>query len=271
MTFLTMESPVPHARRHAAHRSDAPVRGSGTGGTARMPPRPSPTVRRDARTTRRAAVEIGGAALVVLALHAALLGANRDRHETSALVVPPRPLPMTVELTRPPVPLPQAKQAPPPQQQPPQPVKQAVQPRSRTTQAARQPAPSPVQPTQAAPQAAAAAENVVAAAPAASPSTGAPAPVAETAPIGNAAYLHNPAPDYPPIAQDQGWEGHVLLRVHVLANGKPDSVDIRTSSGRKMLDEAALAAVRRWIFVPAKRGDEAVDGWVNVPIDFKLG
>ena len=34
---------------------------------------------------------------------------------------------------------------------------------------------------------------------------------------------------------------------------------------------AAVAAVKRWTFVPAKRGDEAVDGWVNVPIDFKLG
>lgn len=44
-----------------------------------------------------------------------------------------------------------------------------------------------------------------------------------------------------------------------------------SSSGRRMLDTAAVAAVKRWTFVPAKRGDEAVDGWVNVPIDFKLG
>ncbi|MBN3735556.1 energy transducer TonB [Burkholderia sp. Tr-20390] len=97
------------------------------------------------------------------------------------------------------------------------------------------------------------------------------APVRETAPIGDAAYLRNPAPDYPAFAQDQGWEGRVVLRVHVLANGSPDSVEVRTSSGRRMLDTAAVAAVKRWTFVPAKRGDEAVDGWVNVPIDFKLG
>ena len=112
---------------------------------------------------------------------------------------------------------------------------------------------------------------------AAAPATPAPAPAApaaparETAPIGDAAYLRNPAPDYPAFAQDQGWEGRVVLRAHVLANGSPDSVEVRTSSGRRMLDTAAVAAVKRWTFVPAKRGDEAVDGWVNVPIDFKLG
>jgi protein TonB len=37
------------------------------------------------------------------------------------------------------------------------------------------------------------------------------------------------------------------------------------------LDDAALAAVQNWRFVPAKRGSVAVEGWVNVPIEFKLG
>ncbi len=91
-----------------------------------------------------------------------------------------------------------------------------------------------------------------------------------TAPIGDAAYLHNPAPDYPQIAQDQGWEGRVLLRVHVLADGSPESVTVQTGSGRRVLDEAARDAVRNWRFVPARRGEQAVDGWVTVPIDFRL-
>jgi protein TonB len=33
----------------------------------------------------------------------------------------------------------------------------------------------------------------------------------------NAAYLKNPPPEYPLFAQRQGWQGTVLLRVHVLA------------------------------------------------------
>ncbi|CRL97858.1 hypothetical protein [Pseudomonas sp. 8 R 14] len=86
----------------------------------------------------------------------------------------------------------------------------------------------------------------------------------------NAAYLKNPAPEYPSLAQRRGWEGTVLLRVHVLASGKPGEIQVQKSSGRQQLDDAALTAVKRWSFVPAKQGDVAQDGWVSVPIDFKI-
>jgi protein TonB len=56
----------------------------------------------------------------------------------------------------------------------------------------------------------------------------------------------------------------------VLASGKPGEIQIQKSSGRTQLDDAALAAVKRWSFVPAKQGDVAQDGWVSVPIDFKI-
>uniref|UniRef100_UPI00209B2FC5 energy transducer TonB n=1 Tax=Pseudomonas aeruginosa TaxID=287 RepID=UPI00209B2FC5 len=83
-------------------------------------------------------------------------------------------------------------------------------------------------------------------------------------------YLHNPAPEYPALAMRRGWEGTVLLRVHVLASGSPSEIQVQKSSGREALDQAAVKAVKRWSFVPAKRGDKAEDGWVSVPIDFKL-
>ncbi|BET26996.1 outer membrane transport energization protein TonB [Limnobacter thiooxidans] len=88
---------------------------------------------------------------------------------------------------------------------------------------------------------------------------------------GSAGYLNNPAPSYPNIARNQGWEGRVLLKVKVLANGKPESIEIQSSSGRKALDEAALSAVKQWTFSPAKRGETAIEAWVTVPIEFKLG
>ncbi|WP_312156596.1 energy transducer TonB, partial [Pseudomonas sp.] len=97
-----------------------------------------------------------------------------------------------------------------------------------------------------------------------------PAPAPVTPPSANAAYLKNPAPEYPQMAQRRGWEGTVLLRVEVLASGKPGQIQIQKSSGRDALDAAALAAVKRWSFVPAKQGDVAQSGWVSVPIDFKL-
>jgi protein TonB len=55
-----------------------------------------------------------------------------------------------------------------------------------------------------------------------------------------------------------------------LASGKPGEIQIQKSSGRQQLDDAALNAVKRWSFVPAKQGDVAQDGWVSVPIDFKI-
>ena len=100
------------------------------------------------------------------------------------------------------------------------------------------------------------------------PTVKAEEPITEA--TGNAAYLNNPPPEYPAFAQRQGWEGKVLLRVHVLANGKPDKVEIKQSSGRKTLDESASNAVRNWIFIPSKRGSTAIDGWATVPIEFKL-
>jgi protein TonB len=36
------------------------------------------------------------------------------------------------------------------------------------------------------------------------------------------------------------------------------------------LDEAALVTVKKWRFVPARRGGEAVSAWVVVPIAFSL-
>jgi periplasmic protein TonB len=92
-----------------------------------------------------------------------------------------------------------------------------------------------------------------------------------TAPSFNAAYLHNPPPAYPDIAQQRSWEGAVLLKVHVLASGKPDQIEIASSSGHPPLDDAAKEAVADWSFIPAKRAAHAVDGWVQVPIEFKLG
>lgn len=92
-----------------------------------------------------------------------------------------------------------------------------------------------------------------------------------SAPIFNAAYLNNPAPAYPPLLRRAGEQGKVILRVLVNADGHADEVRIQHSSGQAMFDEAALDAVRKWRFVPARRGEAVVAEWVQVPIEFRLG
>jgi protein TonB len=83
-------------------------------------------------------------------------------------------------------------------------------------------------------------------------------------------YGINPKPIYPPLARSRGWEGKVLLRVNVSADGHADSVAIYHSSEHEVLDDAAVEAVEKWLFIPAKQGDRAVPCTVIVPINFTL-
>ncbi|BBL72348.1 hypothetical protein MoryE10_29540 [Methylogaea oryzae] len=103
---------------------------------------------------------------------------------------------------------------------------------------------------------------------AAAPAAPAPAPFQEANYKAN--YLQNPPPRYPSMARERHWQGEVLVRTRILADGTAGEVRLERSSGHDVLDEAALEAVRQWRFVAAKEGDKAVDSWVIIPIDFKL-
>ncbi|WP_060510016.1 energy transducer TonB [Pseudomonas sp. NBRC 111124] len=206
--------------------------------------------------------------LLVLALHGAAAYWVSQAPTPALPVVPPQIPPMTIEFAAPapPVVEPPPPAPAPPVVEPPPPVidELAAKPKPKP-----KPVPKPVakQPPKPQPKPVEAPPPAPVAAPA-PPAPPAPAPV--TPPSANAAYLKNPAPEYPQMALRRGWEGTVLLRVEVLPNGKPGQIQIQKSSGRDALDAAALAAVKRWSFVPAKQGDVAQAGWVSVPIDFKL-
>lgn len=85
-----------------------------------------------------------------------------------------------------------------------------------------------------------------------------------------ASYLHNPAPEYPSIARSRGWQGKVKLRVHVSAEGLSEGIEVVQSSGHDTLDDAAIETVKKFKFIPAKRGSTAVSSSVVVPIDFHM-
>lgn len=85
-----------------------------------------------------------------------------------------------------------------------------------------------------------------------------------------AAYLNNPAPTYPPVSRRFGEQGRVLLRVLVSENGLAQSVQLDSSSGFEKLDRAAIEAVKKWSFIPAKRSNQPVSAYVLVPVKFSL-
>ena len=196
-----------------------------------------------------------GLLMVVIGLHAAVIAIV-----LAAKTVVPQimEMPLIVDLVQPAeIKAPEAKPLPVTK---PQPVFQKPQPR---------PTPTPViEATQS--------QVATANAPVASPPDVKPAPPAPPveAPVVQARfdadYLKNPAPPYPPLSRRMGEEGKVILRVSVNPQGGADQVEIRSSSGSQRLDESAVNTVKHWKFIPAKRGDSAVQSWVLVPIVFKL-
>jgi protein TonB len=78
----------------------------------------------------------------------------------------------------------------------------------------------------------------------------------------------SPAPVYPEMARAAEVEGTVRVRALVNKEGRIEKAFV--VSGHPMLDEAALAAVRAWVFQPAMQQHRPVKVWVTVPIKFVL-
>jgi len=77
-------------------------------------------------------------------------------------------------------------------------------------------------------------------------------------------------PRYPESARRAGVEGVTVLRFVVLANGHVDKIQVDRSAGHVDLDQAAVEAVKTWLFEPARRGKEPVPVWVTLPVRFAL-
>jgi len=76
------------------------------------------------------------------------------------------------------------------------------------------------------------------------------------------------APAYPEIARDAGVDGTVMVQALV---GKDGGVkDTRVVKSIPMLDAAAVAAVKQWVFKPALSNNKPVAVWVAVPVHFSL-
>ncbi|MFZ5565950.1 MAG: energy transducer TonB [Pseudomonadota bacterium] len=167
---------------------------------------------------------------------------------------------------------PPAPPAPQPQTPAPQPVKQEVKPAVKPTPTPPLPAPTPEPAPVVAPAAPAPAQPAIeastVAATAAAPQ--APAPARIELPSSDAAYLNNPKPAYPALSRRLGEQGKVVVRVLIGVDGTAQQAEIRTSSGYDRLDQAALATVRSWRYVPGKRNGTAEAMWFNVPINFVL-
>ena len=81
-----------------------------------------------------------------------------------------------------------------------------------------------------------------------------PAPVTQVAPI------------YPAFARDAGITGIVTLHVLVGKDGRVK--DVKVIKGVTGLNEAAVTAIKQWVFKPALSNNKPVAVWVEVPMNF---
>ncbi len=77
-------------------------------------------------------------------------------------------------------------------------------------------------------------------------------------------------PAYPKRAMELDQQGETLVRARLDSDGNPAEIVVWRTSGFDLLDHAAMEAVRRWRFEPAKRDGHPIPAWVQVPIHFAL-
>ena len=77
-------------------------------------------------------------------------------------------------------------------------------------------------------------------------------------------------PRYPKESRERGEEGDVTMDLTLDAHGVVIGVKIVTSCNFKDLEKAAMAAARKALFRPAKRGDESIPSTVRLTLKFNL-
>ena len=97
-----------------------------------------------------------------------------------------------------------------------------------------------------------------------------PAGTENIEPYTQAQYLRRHPPRYPERARTLGQQGTVVLHAEVLPSGYSQHLKVAVSSGHRLLDGAAIAAVKKWQFVPAYAQGHPVAHWVSVPVRFAL-
>ena len=84
-------------------------------------------------------------------------------------------------------------------------------------------------------------------------------------------FARAPAPPvYPAQAKRRQQQGTVWLEVRLNAQGRQLAVQVLRTSGVPSLDKAALAAVRKWQFLPEQHNGVGVPSRVHIPIEFAI-
>ncbi len=124
------------------------------------------------------------------------------------------------------------------------------------------------------------AQDAPPATPAAPPASPAPAPAQEGAPQAPAEAGKPPAleppklvtfvqAEYPPEAAEQGLQARVIIELTILPDGSTKDLKVVEPVGHGF-DEAALAAVKQFVFEPAKKDGKPIGARIRYPYLFEI-
>jgi TonB family protein len=77
-------------------------------------------------------------------------------------------------------------------------------------------------------------------------------------------------PKYPQIAQEKRIEGTVIVQVFIDEKGRVKETKIMKGIPNSGLDEAAIEAIKKTRFKPAKAREKKVGVWISIPVNFRL-
>ena len=75
---------------------------------------------------------------------------------------------------------------------------------------------------------------------------------------------------YPELAREAGIEGKIFVRAFINTKGMVTAAKIVKGLPNTGLDEAAIQAIKKSRWYPARQRDKKVGIWLTIPIDFSL-
>lgn len=89
-------------------------------------------------------------------------------------------------------------------------------------------------------------------------------------PVSRRDIMRKPYPEYPMEAKQRGISGEVTIKFWVLPDGIIEKMMVEKTSGSEILDKAAQAAIKKWLFAPIGAGEEKISQWGLLKIKFEL-
>jgi len=77
-------------------------------------------------------------------------------------------------------------------------------------------------------------------------------------------------PEYPALARSADIEGTVVLKITVDERGRVVRAVVIQTTAQGIFDDAALAAVKQWLFEPAEQSGNKVKATITIPLEFSL-